>query len=284
MRRRSSFSIRPKHLLIGSVILCFVLIFVSFRFSEEIAPVKTTVGNVIAPMQNGINQIGYSISSQFSKFTTMSKLLEENARLKEQLDATSYENKMLWQDKYELDRLRDLYELDKKYADYPKVAARVISVDPNNWYYTFSINKGSKDGIAVGMNVIAGNGLVGIIEEVDTNYSKVRTIINDDSYVNGMFLKTSDNCFIRGDLQLYDNGVIAVEQISKDADIKDGYEVVTSHNSDKYLQGILIGYVSDIKLDASGLTKTAYLRPAVNFERLQEVLIITELKEAIVIE
>ena len=242
------------------------------------------MGNVIAPMQNGINHIGYSISSQFNKFTTMSKLLEENESLKEQLDAVSYENKILWQDKYELDRLRDLYELDKKYADYPKVAARVISVDPNNWYHRFSINKGSKDGIAVGMNVIAGNGLVGIIEEVNTNYATVRTIIDDDSYVNGMFLKTSDNCFVKGDLQLYANGVIAVEHISKDADVKDGYEVVTSHNSDKYLQGILIGYVSDISLDSSGLTKTAYLKPAVNFERLQEVLIITELKETIVIE
>lgn len=284
MRRRSSFSIRPKHLLLGSVILCFILIFVSFRFREEIAPVKTAVGNVIAPMQNGINRIGYSISSQLNKFTTMSKLLEENKRLKEQLDATSYENKMLWQDKYELDRLRDLYELDRKYADYPKVAARVIGADPSNWYNTFSINKGSDHGIAVGMNVIAGNGLVGIVEEVNTNYSKVRTIIDDDSYVYGMFLKTSDNCFVRGDLQLYNNGMIAVEHISKDADIKDGYEVVTSFNSDKYLQGILIGYVSDIKLDSSGLTKTAYLKPAVNFERLQEVLIITELKEAIVIE
>lgn len=284
MRRRSSFSISPKHLLIGSVILCFVLIFVSFRFSEEIAPVKTAVGNVISPMQNGINQIGYSISSQFNKFTTMSKLLEENKSLKEQYDAMSYENKMLWQDKYELDRLRDLYVLDKKYADYPKVAARVISDDPNNWYYRFSINKGSKDGIAVGMNVIAGNGLVGIIEEVNTNYSKVRTIIDDDSYVRGMFLKTSDICTVKGDLQLYDNGVIAVEHINKDADIQDGYEVVTSHNSDKYLQGILIGYVSDIKLDSNGLTKVAYLKPAVNFEHLQEVLIITELKETIEIE
>lgn len=284
MRRRSSFSIHPKHLLIASVILCFVLIFVSFRFSEEIAPVKSAVGNVIAPMQKGINQIGYSISSQLNKFTTMSKLLEENTTLKEQLDAMSHENKMLWQDKYELDRFRDLYELDKKYADYPKVAARVISVDPNNWYYSFNINKGTEDGIATNMNVIAGNGLVGIVEEAHKNWSKVRTIINDNSYVSGMFLKTLDTCTVRGDLMLYDKGFIGVEHISKDADIKDGYEVVTSHNSDKYLQGILIGYVSNITVDSSDLTKTAYLKPAVNFERLQEVLIITELKEAIVIE
>lgn len=284
MRRRSSISINPKHLLIAGVILCFVLIFVSFRFSDEIAPVKAAVGSVITPMQKGINQVGYSISSQFNKFTTMSKLLNENASLKEQLDSMSYESKMLWQDKYELDRLRDLYELDKKYADYPKVAARVISVDPNNWYNSFTINKGSNDGLAVNMNVIAGSGLVGIIEEVYANNSKVRTIIDDDSYVSGMFLKTLDTCTVKGDLILYENGVIGVEHIDKDADIKDGYEVVTSHVSDKYLQGILIGYVSDITVDSSNLTKTAYLKPAVNFERLQEVLIITELKEVLSVE
>ena len=60
----------------------------------------------------------------------------------------------------------------------------------------------------------------------------------------------------------------------------DDYEIVTSHISDKYLQGILIGYIQDIKVDSSNMTKTAYLVPAVDFERLDEVLIVTELKEA----
>lgn len=281
MRRRSQFNIRPKHLLIGSVILCFVLIFISFRFREEIAPVKTVVGKVMSPMQNGINNIGFSISKQFDKFTSLNQLLEENAKLTEQLNTVSYENKMLWQDKYELDRLRELYELDKKYGDYPKVAARVISTDPSNWYHTFSINKGTKDGIAVGMNVIAGNGLVGFVESTRENYSTVRTIIDDNSYVHGMFLKTSDLLTVYGDLELYSDGVIGVQHISKDANVEDGYEVVTSHKSDIYLQGILIGYVSDIKDDANGLTKVGLLRPAVNFEHLQEVLIITQLKETI---
>lgn len=284
MRKRNRISINPKHLLITSVVLCLVLIFVSFRYSEKIAPVKNAVGYVVSPMQNGINQVGYSISSQFQKFTTMQKLLDENLRLKEELDVLSYENKILLQDKYELDRFRKLYELDKKYADYPKVAARVISKDPNNWYNTFLIDKGSDDGIAVNMNVIAGNGLVGIVEEVKDNYSRVRSIIDDDSYVSGMFIKTSDTCFVKGNLISYNNGVIDVDSISKDAEVYQGYEVVTSHISHRYLPGILIGYISDITIDSSNMIKTAHLTPAVDFERLEEVLIITEVKEAIYLD
>ncbi len=280
MRRRTKININPKYLLIICTILCFVLILVSFQYKEQLAPVKAVVGNVMAPMQKGINSVGRAVSEQFKKFTTMKKLMEENADLKEELDKLSYENKILMQDKYELDRLQELYKLSDKYADYPQVAARVISADPtNNWYSTFLIDKGSEDGIKVDMNVIAGNGLVGIVEETGKNYAKVRSIIDDASYVSGMFLKTSDPCIVHGDLKLLDSGVISVENISKDAKIEDGYEVVTSQISDKYLQGILIGYISDIKVDAGNLTKTAYLNPVVDFNRLDEVLIITEVKE-----
>jgi rod shape-determining protein MreC len=280
MRRRSKININPKYLLIVCSLLCFVLILLSFQYKEQLSPVKTAVGNVMAPMQKGINSVGHAISEQFDKLTSLKKLMEENANLKEQINTISYENKILLQDKYELDRFRDLYKLDQKYADYPKVAARVISADPNNnWYNTFLIDKGTDDGIAVDMNVMAGNGLVGIVEETGKNYAKVRSIIDDASYVSGMFLKTSDPCIVHGDLKLLDSGVISVENISKDAQIKDGYEVVTSQISDKYLQGILIGYISDIKIDAGNLTKTAYLTPVVDFNRLDEVLIITEVKE-----
>lgn len=279
MRRRTKYNVNPKHLLIICSILCFVLIIVSYLYKEQLSPVKTAAGTVITPMQNGINSVGRAISNQFDKLTTLSKLIKENDSLQEQVDTLSHENKILLQDKYELDRLRELYKLDQKYADYPKVAARVISADPNNYYNTFTIDKGNDDGIEVNMNVIAGNGLVGVVEEVGKNYATVRSIIDDSSNISGMFLKTSDPCIVKGDLELYSTGVIGVELISKDADIEDGYEIVTSNISDKYLQGILIGYVTDITMDSNNLTKTAHLTPAVDFDRLQEVLIITELKE-----
>ncbi|NLK75930.1 MAG: rod shape-determining protein MreC [Clostridiales bacterium] len=282
MRRRTNLNINPKYVLITCTVICTILIFVSFRFPDKLSPVREAVGVAVTPMQKGINRVGTYISDLLDRFRSINDLLEENAQLKEKVNVLSYENKMLLQDKYELDGLRELYELDQKYFDYPKVAARVISKDTNNWYSVFKIDKGSKDGIEKDMNVLAGNGLAGIIIEAHYNYSIVRAIIDDKSAVSGMFIKTSDTCMVQGDLQLMDEGKIRVEFISKDAEIQDGYEVVTSHISDKFLQGILIGYISDIKLDASNMTKTALLTPVVDFERLEEVLIITELKEPLI--
>lgn len=282
MRRRTKININPKHVLIALVVLCIGLIIFSFRFGEKLSPVKEAVGTVITPMQVGINSVGTYISDKLDNLRNINDLLEENDQLKEQVSVLSYQNKLLLQDKYELDGLRELYALDQKYLDYPKVAARVISKDSNNWYNIFTIDKGSRDGIKVNMNTLAGNGLAGIITEVHYNYSVVRSIIDDNSHVSGMFLKTSDTCIVQGDLQLMDDGKIRVELINKDAKVNDGDEIVTSQISPNFLQGILIGYVSDITLDASNMTKTAYLTPVVDFERLEEVLIITELKEPLI--
>jgi rod shape-determining protein MreC len=282
MRRRTKISINPKHVLIACSVLLIGLIIFSFRYSDKLSPVKEAVGTVITPMQRGINTVGTGISDRLDSFRKINALLDENNALKEQVNTLSYENKLLIQDKSELDSLRKLFELDKKYADYPKVAARVISKESNNWYSTFKIDKGTKDGLKKDMNVLAGSGLVGIITEVHYNYSLVRAIIDDNSKLWGMFTKTSDTCLVEGDLQLMNQGKIQVSMISKDAKITDGDEVVTSQTSSKFLPGILIGYISDIKLNSNNLTKEAYLAPAVNFERLDEVLIVTQLKEPLV--
>lgn len=279
MRRRTKTPISPRYILVALSVLCLLLIILSFQYEEQLAPVKTVVGNTITPMQKGLNSIGNFFSEKADMFVSMQELMEENRELKEKLDNLSYENKILQQEKYELESLRELYELDEKYASYPKVAARVISKDSNNWYNQFTIDKGSNDGIAVNMNVMAGNGLVGIVTEVGTNWAKVRTIIDDKSNVSGMSLKTSDICNIKGNLELIDDGLIEIELVDKNADILVGDEIVTSHISDKFLQGILIGYVHSIQIDANNMTQSGYITPAVSFDSLDTVLVITELKK-----
>lgn len=280
MRRRTpKISIQPKHVLTTCIVICLVLILVSFRYSAIMNPIKTAFGAMVTPMQKGINSVGTNISTQLDSLANIRDLLDENEKLKKQIESLTLENSILIQDRYELDGLRKLYEVDQKYADYPKVAARVISKDTSNFYNIFTIDKGAEDGIAVDMNVLSGNGLVGIVTEVGKNYAKIRSIIDDTSYVSGMFLKTSDTCDVKGDLKLLDEGMIRMEAIPLNADIKEGYEVVTSHISNKYLQGILIGYVADVEVDSSNLAKIGTLRPAVDFQHLEEVLIITTLKE-----
>lgn len=280
MRKYNKFSFSPKIILGVLSAGCIGLMIVSFRFEQQLSPIRNGVLAVLTPMQKGINFLGGSISGKLNQLSDINNLLLENERLKTELEALSYENSILQMDKYELDGLRRLYELDQKYPDFDKVAARVIEKNPSgNWYSEFKLDKGSNDGIKVDMNVIAGNGLVGIVTDVASNCSIVRAIVDDNSYVSGMFLKTSDICVVEGDLELLDSGMIKVTNIPKDADIKDGYEVVTSNISNKYLQGILVGYVSNITVDSSNMTKSAYLTPAVDFGNLEEVLVITELKE-----
>lgn len=280
-RRRGDFEFNPKYLWIVCVILCVGLMFATYRFPEQFSGVKTAAGNIISPMQRGINSIGRSISDRLQAFRDVKDLRNENEQLKAKIEELTATNQQLTQEKYELDGLRRLYDLDAKYMDYNKVAARIIASDTNNWFYNFIIDKGTNDGIKAGMNVLAGSGLVGIVSETGKNWSRVRSIIDDDSNVSGMSIETQDTCIVSGDLKLMkENGLIRVDMISMDAGFSENSEIVTSHISDKYLQGILIGYIRDIQVDSSNMTKTAYLMPAVDFERLDEVLIITELKEA----
>lgn len=284
MRRKNKFSIEPKYILIFFLILCFVLMVTSFKYKEAFAPVRAVAGDVVTPMQKGINNVGRFFSDKTKYFTSMKKLMEENKELQSQLDTANYENKILKQEKYDLSKLQKLYELDEKYASYPKVAARVIDKDPGNWYNTFKIDKGSDDGLKVDMNVLAGDGsgggLAGIITEVGHNWAKVRSIIDDSSNVGAMILKTNETCIVSGNLKLADEGILEMSALeNSDTKIGVGNEVVTSYLSDKYHQGILVGYIKEINVDSTNSTRSGYITPAVDFDKLETVLVITELKE-----
>lgn len=278
-KRRKNKWIHPKILYICLSVLCVILVLLSFKFTDRFAGIKATVGNVVTPMQKGINSVGRYISDKMDLFSTKETLLSENEKLREQLNDLSYDNKILARENAELENYRELYKLDKLYPDYPKVAARVISRDGNNWFNVFTIDKGKKDGILPDMNVIAGNGLVGIVSEVGESYAKVRAIIDDKSNVSAMFQETGETCFVKGNMESIYNGYIDIEMISNSAKIKEGDEVVTSHVSDKFLQGLSVGYVRDVVSDKSSQTKTAHLTPAVDFDQLENVLVITQLKD-----
>ena len=171
--------------------------------------------------------------------------------------------------------------LDETYSEYNKVAANIIASDAGNWFNTFVIDKGSSDGIAVDMNVIAGSGLVGIVTEVGDNWAQVRSIIDDMSNVSAQVLSTSDLCFVKGDLQLMETGLIQIYQLrDPEGEASIGDTVVTSHVSDKYHSGILIGYINELTLDSNNLTRSGTLTPAVDFEHLHSVLVITDLKQS----
>lgn len=279
MKKKNHISHTNRYILIGLSAFCILMMLLS-SFSDRVSgPFKALANVTVIPLQQGINQIGGWMGDMKDNFSTLKQLQAENEKLQEQVDALTTENNYLQEERYEYERLQELYNLDQNYADYEKTAAHVIGKDPGNWFSTFTIDKGSNDGIAVDMNVLAGSGLVGIVTEVGPTWAKVRSIIDDSNNVSGMVLSTSDTCIVSGDLSLMSTGQIAFDQMeNNDNVVSVGDQIVTSYISDKYLQGILIGSVSEINVDSNNLTRSGYITPAVDFRNIQEVLVITTTK------
>ncbi|MBD5525126.1 MAG: rod shape-determining protein MreC [Lachnospiraceae bacterium] len=281
-RKGEKFTLPGKYLLFILTILCTGMVLLTFNTTVFSGPLSAVAGYTVVPFEEGISSVGSWLANRSEELVQIRDLIAENEKLKQQVDDLTIENTRLQQDRYELTNLRELYSLDAQYDEYEKTGARIIARDSGNWFYSFVINKGEVDGIAVDMNVMAGSGLVGRIVDVGPNWSKVKAIIADDSNVSAMVLSSSDNMIVSGNLKLYASGVIEFEQlVDSDNVVVEGDKIVTSNISDKYLPGILVGYISTINQDANNLTKSGYITPAVDFEHLEEVLVIMQLKQSI---
>ena len=270
-----------KYFLFGLSLLCICMIGITTIRGSILNPLRTAVGYVLVPIQSGVNRVGGGLYNELSSVGKLKTALAENETLKTRVDELTEENTRLRSEQFELERLRRLYELDQEYMQYHKIGARIIAKDSSSWFSVFRIDKGSDDGIKEDMNVIAGGGLVGIVTDVGANYATVRSIIDDSSRVSAMAQQSGDSCIVAGDLQLFKDGRLKLSYMEKDDDIKDGDMIVTSNISGKFLPGILVGYATDITVDYNdNLTKSGYLIPAARFDRLQEVLVITDLKDA----
>ena len=280
VRRKNKKNIPAKYILLVLTLVCFLLMMGSFTLGWTAGPVGTAASYVFIPMQRGLTEIGNWISDKTYELASLRNVMQENETLKNQVDELTEELNALKLEQYDTEDLRELVELQKSYSDYNKLPASVISKDPGNWFDTFLIDKGTDDGVAVGMNVITGSGLAGIITEVGANYAKVRSIVDDMSSVSGMVLSTSDYCVVNGDLQVLDEREMITFSNLKDTNnrVSVGDQVVTSYISPDYVQGLLIGYISEIHVNSNNLTKSGLITPVVDFEHIKHVLVITDLK------
>ena len=268
-----------KYILTFLTILCVLLVGITSLRDGILDPLRTGVGYFLIPIQSGVNRVGTGIYNELTNIAKLNETLEENGKLKEEIAQLTEDNTRLQAERAELERLRGLYQLDQKYMQYEKIGARVIARDSEKWFQVFRIDKGSNDGIAVDMNVVADGGLVGIVTDVGANYATVRSIIDDSSRVSAMSASSQYTCIVAGDLTEYQNGRLRITDFSMDGAAKDSDEIITSNISSKFLPGLLIGYAVDVTVDSEHLTQSGYLVPVVNFDNLQEVLVITQIKD-----
>ena len=280
MRRKKKSKFPAKYVLLIMTLLCAVIIGCSLKASGT-GPVSTAAGSVIAPMQKGVNKLGSILTDARNHLQSKKSLEAENKELREQLADAQASLNQVQLNQEELDNLKQLYQMDQTYADYEKVAATVIGNDAGNWFSVFLIDLGINDGISVGMNVLADGGLAGIVTQVGPNYAKVRSIIDDNSNVSAKNLSTSDLCIVSGSLKsMNESSQIDFDDLrDKDEQAKVGDQIVTSNISDMFLEGIPIGYITDIQTDSNNLTKSGHIATIVDFEHLSDVFVILQTKD-----
>ena len=264
MKNNKKNKINPKYVLAALSLLCIAGIGLSLFRGFSMPAAGTIVNSLMAPMQEGINSFGNFTAGIVQRKHKTTQLQNENEELNNEVDKLQAKLTAMENNLSDYEDLLDLLALSEKYPSYDMTGARIIGKDAGNWYDTFTI---------------AGNGLVGIVTQVNANSAVVRSIIDDASNVSGMISKNRDICIVNGDLTLMDSGLLDVELITKGSTVVKGDEVVTSYISDKYLPGLLIGYISDVTENDTELTLSAKLTPTVDFQHLSNVLVIKQLKE-----
>lgn len=258
------------------LIICLLLGLINITSAnrENSSAIEKTIREMYTPLQSGVN----GVSSFFQKFelvfSTKQSLLNKVKDLEKENNQIKIENQTLREDTDELLRLRNIVDfIDANKLTYNLVTARVIARSPNNWYKTLTINKGSQQGIIKDMAVISPDGLVGRIESVNDNSAQVILITDREVAVGAILQRTREtNGIVEG---RDDSSLLGMENIPYYSEIRKGDRVITSGLSEYYPKGILIGTIKQIKREPGGLLLSAEVTPGVEFDKLEEVLVVT---------
>ncbi|MCI8632702.1 MAG: rod shape-determining protein MreC [Lachnospiraceae bacterium] len=284
-KKKKKKKLPTKWKLIIGISFCGVLLLATWLLGQRFEAVRSTLNTVAEPIQKGYLAAESWVMDILQDMQTKKNLEDENVRLKEELERVQNENLRLQSDARRVQELEELYALDTYYKDYPKTGAQIVGLSPNNWYESFIIDKGSEDGIEKYMPILADNGLAGHVSEVYGHYAKIVSVVNKDSYIYGQInRKGGDLVAVQGargysspDTGAVDEDLCMIQFVTNDIDITIGDEIVTSSLGDIYPPGLRIGTVIEIKPLGTGYESLAYVKPVVNLDQLDTVLVITEI-------
>lgn len=266
---------RPLMVTIIVVIVLFVVLIITAG-DNNITGTESLVGRLLAPVQSGLYSATEAVGDFFSRMFSGSDLQAQNQELEArvaELEAQLQDYKEL---KLENERLADLLNFNYETEDLTYVGARVIGRAPSHWFNIFFINVGLKDGIKVDMPVVTGDGLVGRVVDCGPNFSRVMAIIDSSSGVDAVVERTRDYGIVTGTVTLdEDTKLLTLSNLPLDADLVPGDTVITSGLSGVFPKGIPIGEVSEVSPSSDGMSNKAVITPWVDFQHLEEVLVIT---------
>ncbi|MGN1230942.1 MAG: rod shape-determining protein MreC [Anaerotignum sp.] len=263
-----------KHIISGGILLLVLVTVIASGKKLNATLLESAIGVVVTPFQDLTTGISSWVDETVTASRSKTDLKDENEELKNQIAQLMEENRRLAMYEQENAKLSSLLKIAQRYPDYESVGAKIIAKDPGVWYDGFTINKGTTDNLSANMVLIAPEGLVGKVLESGATFSKAQSILDSRSSVPAMSVRTGDLGVVKGDYTLSNSGLCKMEYIDGDAEIMVGDEIVTSHLSDIYPEGLAIGKVLEIETDTNGLTKYAVIEPYVDLKHLDTILVI----------
>jgi len=259
-------------LIVGVIVLIavnIIILSVTSTHQHETYGFGRTGVAVVAPFQeiftNSIRFVGDIWRHYFQLVSTA----KENDRLKQQLERIREQNLRYKEVELSNIRLRDLLDF-KQSMNQQVVSAEVIGKDPSPWFQSVIIDKGLDDGVNTGFPVVVPKGIVGQITEASAHYSKVLLLIDQNNAVDGLIQQTRARGIIKGASGEY----CIFKYVLRKHEIRTGDVVISSGLDSVFPKGLRIGIVTAVVKRNSGIFQEVSVTPFVDFEKLEEVLVI----------
>lgn len=259
--------------IIITVIILIMAVVLSNTQIDSFSNIGNALNGLVMPIQNGIVYIKNKIQGNNTFFSNITTLKEENEILKEKNSELEKSLRELEIIKSENETLKEYVNLKDKYTEYTTVPGYIINKDISNYSNIIVINVGENDGIGVNMPVIADEGLVGHVISVTDKTAKVQTLIDTASAVSCVVGTTKDSMIIKGTLD--SNTSLKATAISTSSTILEGDRAETSGLGGIYPKGIVVGTIKKVVNTKNLSNRYAILEPAVNFNKIETVLVIT---------
>ena len=259
-------------------VFCIVFFAANGRFRVPVS--SRAVSLVLSPFQSAVGWVCTQVTYLESEVWDFLTLHEQNKMLRNEVTQLRVQNLQAQEYASENTRLREMLDYKNTATQFDLKAARVIGRESATWSSMIVINRGTVDGVHEDMPVVTPKGLVGRVVEAGPNSSKVQLIIDPRSSVGTLVQRPESrvNGIVEGDP---DNPTMPrMVNIPKTADVQEGDVIVTSGFGGVFPKGLVVGIVSQLKIDTGGLLQVAILEPAVDFQKLEDVMVITASREA----
>ncbi len=264
-------------LLVVAVLITVITGVVSLMLGGTADPVAGVVGFITTPVRNGINSVVDWMEDRYDYAFKYDELTEQNGQLKKKVAEMEEEIRQAQSANEENQRLRNLLGLAQKRRDFVFESATITARGASQWESTFTISKGENMGISPQDCVVDEYGnLVGVVTSVGPNWATVTTLVDTDTDMGGLIGRTDTAAILEGDFALMGLGRLKLTYIPENSELIAGDEILTSGKGGVYPSGLVVGTVSEVHTDASGMGRYAVIEPDADLDALRQVFVIKE--------